>query len=84
MSISFKDFNGKYLNDSGCFDEPDIEPIGMAVQLANQWISDNKVKVINVETVMINFNRKSVDSLQLEGMHTKYRNTQIVRVWHLD
>jgi len=84
MTISFKDFHGKFLKESGCIDEPDLEPIGRAVELANQWIVENMVKVINVETVMINFNRKSVDTLQLEGMQTKYRNTQIVRVWHLD
>ena len=84
MSISFKDFHGRFLKDSGCIDEPDLEPISQAVEMANQWIADNMVKVINVETVMINYNRKSVDSLQLEGMQTKYRNTQIVRVWHLN
>ena len=84
MSISFKDFHGKLLNDSGCFDEPELEPIDKAVELANQWIADNKVNVINVETVMVNFNKKSVDSLQLEGTHSKYRHTQIIRVWHLD
>ena len=84
MTISFKDFHGKFLKESGCFDEPDLEPIGVAVEIANQWIADNKVKVINVETVMINFNRNSVDTLQLGGTHTKFRNTQIVRVWHLN
>ncbi len=52
MTIYFKDFQGRFLNDTGCMSEPDIEPISGAVELANSWISENPVKVINVETFL--------------------------------
>ena len=67
MTIYFKDFQGRYLNESGCMFEPEIESIGVAVELANKWIAENSVKVINVETVLTNLNRETVSTLQYEG-----------------
>jgi hypothetical protein len=84
MAIAFKDFHGRFLKDSGCISEPDLEPIGKAVDLANKWIAENSMKVINVETVLVNLNRASEDSLQFEGGENRNRNAQIVRVWHLN
>jgi hypothetical protein len=84
MAIYFRDFQGRYLTDSGCMFEPEIEPISMAVELANRWIAENAVKVINVETVLTNLNRESVSTLQYEGGRNKFRNAQIVRVWLSD
>ena len=84
MTIYFKDFQGRYLNNNGCMSEPEIEPINIAVELANQWIADNSVKVINVETVLTNLNRETVSTLQYEGGRNKFRNAQIVRVWISD
>jgi hypothetical protein len=84
MAIYFRDFQGRYLNDNGCMFEPEIEPISVAVELANRWIAENAVKVINVETVLTNLNRESVSTLQYEGGRNKFRNAQIVRVWLSD
>lgn len=83
MAIAFKDFHGRFLKDNGCISEPDLEPVGKAVDIANQWIEENAVKVINVETVLTNLNRETEDSLQFEGGENRNKNAQIVRVWHL-
>lgn len=64
--------------------DPDIEPVNVAVDLANHWIAENSVKVINVETVLTNLDKVSVSSLQFEGGRAKFRNVQIVRVWYLN
>lgn len=82
MAIAFKDFHGRYLKDGGGITETDLEPVGKAVDLSNHWIAENAVKVINVETVLINLNRETVDSLQFEGGENRNRNAQIVRVWY--
>ena len=84
MAIHFKDFQGGYLNSNGCMHEPEIEPISVAVELANKWIAEHAVKVINVETVLTNLNRETVSSLQYEGGRNKFRNAQVVRVWISD
>lgn len=83
MAIAFRDFHGRFLKDGGCISEPDLEPVGKAVELSNDWIAENAVKVINVETVLTNLNRESEDSLQFEGGENRNRNAQIVRVWYL-
>lgn len=82
MTIAFKDFHGRFLKDSGCISEPDLEPVGKAVELANHWIAEKAVKVINVETVLVNLNRETEDSLQFEGGENRNRNAQTVRVWY--
>lgn len=82
MTIAFKDFHGKFLQNCGCISEPEIEPISKAIELANQWLHESSAQVINVETVLINLNRDSEDTLQFEGGENRNRNTQIVRVWY--
>jgi hypothetical protein len=82
MAIAFKDFHGRFLKDGGCISEPGLEPVGKAVDLSNHWIAENTVNVINVETVLINLNRETEDSLQFEGGENRNRNAQIVRVWY--
>lgn len=82
MAIAFKDFHGKFLQNCGCVFESEIEPIGKAVELANLWIKECSAKIISIETVLINLNRGSEESLQFEGGENRNRNTQIVRVWY--
>ncbi len=84
MAISFKDFQGKYLDERGFISDPDLEPIDGAVDSANQWIAENSVEVINVETVFTNLGRESECTLQFEGDRAHFRKTQIIRVWYLD
>jgi hypothetical protein len=83
MAIAFKDFHGRFLKEGGCISEPDLEPVGKTVDIANHWIAENAIKIINVETVYTNLNRQSEDSLQFEGGENRNRNAQIVRVWYL-
>ncbi len=51
MGIAFRDFDRK-IKEKLFGGAPDVGPLQDAVDQANQWISANKVEVINVESLM--------------------------------
>ncbi|HLP77648.1 MAG TPA: hypothetical protein VK327_12110 [Candidatus Paceibacterota bacterium] len=83
MFIGHKDFLPEVLK-SGFF-STEHEPFPAAVARANQWIAESKVRVLNVETVVLP-NVKRLEDVSHEGIRTSGELSshwfQIVRVWY--
>jgi hypothetical protein len=71
--IAYRDFAPKLIRQP-FFSSPEYESPSALVGLANKWIQNSKVKVINVETVVL-------PAVQM--VNTPQR-IQTIRVWYED
>jgi len=51
--IGFADFAPRMLEESGFFKSARYESFEAALDAANQWVAENELRVINVETVVL-------------------------------
>jgi hypothetical protein len=84
--IEFRDFVPKMVSEAAFFKAAEYESFAAAVTAANQWIRDERVKVINIETVVLpniwsRWEEGSTDtSLGTSGEAPSHWH-QFVRVW---
>ena len=85
--LDFKDFVPKQLASAGFFKQAEYESFEDAVAAAGKWISDNNIKVTNVETVVLpniwnRYEEGPTDpSIRTAGeMASSWH--QFVRCWH--
>ena len=84
--IAFKDFVPQQIRKQGFIKPPLWETVGQAVAAANEWIREQEVAVINVETIvapdLYSKNARS-DSGRLTGVSSSAPGlSQFVRVWY--
>lgn len=85
--IEFQDFVPQIIDEGGLFTNEKIQDLRSVVEDANQWVLDNNVTVLNVETVVLpNIHRKQEEgsedvSLRSPGKSSSYWH-QFVRVWY--
>jgi len=83
MSFKYKDFFPEVLS-SGFFSE-EHESLTATVARANQWVEARKVRVLNVETVVLP-NIESAEEAGEVGIRTSGEVSshwyQVVRVWY--
>ena len=82
MTLAYKDFAPAVLDRS--FLSTDYEPLSSIVDRANQWISEQNVKVMNVETVVLpNLDGQDSGSngIRSSGEMSSFW-FQVVRVWY--
>ncbi len=85
--IGFADFVPAKTREGGFFVSADFAPVREAVDRANKWISENDVRVLNVETVtlpnMLDSGETGPQDAHVrvsgEMSHDVY---QFVRVWY--
>ena len=81
--IAFKDFVPQQIRKQGFIKPPLWETVGQAVTAANEWIREQEVAVINVETIIApGLYRKGArtDGGGLSGVNAGW--SQFVRVWY--
>ncbi len=83
MAIGYKDFFPTILK-SGMFSKK-YESLGATVARANGWIAASRVRVINVETVVLPNIQNAEDASQV-GIRTSGELSsfwyQVIRVWY--
>lgn len=85
--IKFNDFVPELEDKGGLFRKVSFEEFEHAVQRANEWITENKIDVLNVETVVLpnihsRFEEGSTD-VQLKASGTAQTDWhQFIRVWY--
>jgi hypothetical protein len=85
--IQFRDFVPRMLSAPAFFKMGEYETFAEAVAAANQWIDQQCIEVINIETVVLpniwsRFEEGSTDgSLGISGDSPSFWH-QIVRVWY--
>jgi hypothetical protein len=85
--IEFRDFTPRVLSEAALFKAAEYESFDAAVAAANQWIRDNKIRVINIETVVLpniwsRWEEGTTDtSLGTSGDSPSHWH-QFVRVWY--
>lgn len=85
--IGFADFVPAKLTEGGFLASPDFAPVQEAVDRANKWITENKVQVLNVETValpnMLDAGETGPQDAHLRVSGEMYHEVyQFVRVWY--
>ncbi len=87
--LRYIDFVPKQLAEPGFFAPGEHEDFNAAVAAANDWLAGNKVRLINLETVVLpniwsRWEQGSADA----SLHTSGENPsrwhQFVRVWYMD
>ena len=87
MNILYKDFVPQVTDPGGFFKAMTVEDFEKVVLEANQWISSQSIKLINIETVVLpNINlpheEGSTDTnISMSGEFSTYWN-QFIRVWY--
>ncbi len=85
--IIFRDFVAKVITPGGLLKQPELENLDVVVMRANEWILQEKIKVVNIETVVL----PNLHSTREEGTGDTYIVTsgeyttiwnQFVRVWY--
>jgi hypothetical protein len=76
--IYFKDFFPERLETAGFFADDKYENFSNLVTKVNQWISDTKIKIINIETIILR-ERDCEKTFFLSEEPCFY---QFVRVWY--
>lgn len=89
--LAFQDFKPKLVKSAGYFGKPAVfEPIDATLRSANEWLTENEVKVMNVETIVLPLYHRNLptpgklkQSFMPQG---NYRDPlgwlQFVRVWY--
>lgn len=85
--IQFKDFVPEMTAEPAFLKEAEHESFDKAVVAANQWIHDNKIKVINIETVVLpniwsRWEEGSTDTSLGTSGESPSRWHQFLRVWY--
>jgi hypothetical protein len=83
--IGFADFVPRLIEEGGVFHHEQRALVQEAVDRANQWISQNKVQVLNIETVtMPNIFAAGEEGPQDSSVlvYEQHRWYQFVRVWY--
>lgn len=84
--IAFKDFVPQQIRKQGFIKPPLWETVAQAVAAANEWIREQEVAVINVETVIVpDLSREgagSGDGSLPVISNSLARGSQCVRVWY--
>ena len=85
--IEFRDFVPDVVSEAAFFKAAEYESLEAAVTAANQWINEFKIKVINIETVVLpniwsRWEEGSTDtSLGTSGDSPSHWH-QFIRVWY--
>jgi hypothetical protein len=85
--IEFRDFVPEVVSEAALFKAAEYEPLDAAVTAANRWIHELKIKVINIETVVLpniwsRWEEGSTDtSLGTSGDSPSHWH-QFIRVWY--
>ena len=81
MTIQFKDFVPDIVN-SGFMKWAEGTPIKELVATANQWIEDENISVINVETVIAPFQKHKYQAQSIFTPGAGPYHYQVIRVWY--
>ena len=85
--INFRDFTPAMTDSGGLFKAPTIEEFHQALARANEWVAENKINVINLETVVLpniympGEKGSSDTQLRTSGEMYSYWH-QFIRVWY--
>ena len=87
--LRYKDFVPKQVKAPGLFKDGDHETFDEAVEAANQWLVESKVRLINLETVVLpniwsRWEEGSADASIGTSADTPSRWHQFLRCWYQD
>lgn len=87
--LKYKDFVPKEIVAPGFFKEGRHESFDDAVTAANQWLTDNRVSVISIETVVLpniwaRWEEGTVDASLGTSSDSPSRWHQFLRCWYRD
>ncbi len=85
--LRYRDFVPKQISEPGIFKQGEHETFDDAVLAANQWIEESKVKLINLETVVLpniwsRWEHGSNDASLGTSGESPSRWHQVLRVWY--
>ncbi len=85
--IDFEDFVPNMMDSGGLFRSPTMEEMSATVHRANQWVAQNNVEVVNVETVVLpNIHNAGEEGSNDASLRTpgEVQSTwhQFMRVWY--
>ncbi len=87
MSLRFKDFVPEIKDGGGFFKSATVEQLSEPLDRVNSWVSQEKIDVINIETVALpNIHQEEGSSdtqLRASGDYSTYWY-QFIRVWYKD
>ncbi len=76
--ICFKDFFPQTIEQKGFFAEDKYENFSSLLSQVNQWLSENQVKLINIETVVL----RDIDDEKTRFLAEEPFFYQFIRVWY--
>ena len=87
MPIAHRDFIPEMLDAGGLFRAPDFEPFERTLRRANEWIDNNHIALVNVETVVLpNVFSPGEEGTKDPALHTSgemaSRWHQFIRIWY--
>ena len=87
--LRYKDFVPKQITAPGLFKDGEHESFEHAVEAANQWLAETKVKLISIETVVLpniwsRWEEGSDDASIGTSGDTPSRWHQFLRCWYQD
>ena len=87
MVLQFRDFVPHMLAPPGWFKEGEYESFDDALDAANQWINEQNIKVVNIETVVLpniwsRFEEGSTDTALSTSGDSPSRWHQFIRCWY--
>lgn len=87
--IHYRDFVPEMISPPGLFTLAEHESFDAAVEDANHWIAQNKIRVLNVETVVLpniwsHFEEGTSDGALGTSGESPSHWHQFIRVWYQD
>ncbi len=76
--ICFKDFFPQTIEQKGFFSEDKYEKLSSLLTQVNQWLSENKVKLLNIGTVVL----RDLDNEKTRFLAEEPFFYQFIRVWY--
>ena len=76
--ICFKDFFPQAIEQRGFFSEDKYENFSSLLDQLNQWLAQNKVNIINIETVVL----RDIDDEKTRFLAEEPFFYQFIRVWY--
>ncbi|MDJ0678593.1 MAG: hypothetical protein QNJ18_01860 [Xenococcaceae cyanobacterium MO_167.B52] len=76
--ICFKDFFPQAIEQRGFFSEDKYENFSSLLDQLNQWLAQNKVEIINIETVVL----RDIDDEKTRFLAEEPFFYQFIRVWY--
>jgi len=85
--LNFRDFAPTVTSPGGLFKMPTLEELSACVARANEWVVDNQINVVNIETVVLpNIHMPGEEGSTDTQLHTSgdmaSRWHQFIRVWY--